>query len=341
MRAYYHIERDFAQIPMNFLWLEYHQIRFVSFGIWFLGLFLTDFTSIVSSPVDGWNDVLNYIKVISIIHIIFLLLFLCYIFFRHFHNIGSEAPTWRMVVQAMFDMSFHLDIAALIFVEYFPESNNAIFALEILVLLDAIFTIALTPFKAWRALIDIVGVLPTIILIHVSIYKPIKYLICIIPISIGFLCPLIFTFSALACSNHISTFGFKIINRLDPFLLPNTIPLSRSNDNQSNDQNDHHQTISRPDQPPSINEKATTGAETDYFDFKSIPFFIAATLFIHFGCFADGMHTNTMIVMAHYFLMLAALLINTRVVAFPAIILTNVTDSNVHFNSVWPELSFV
>jgi hypothetical protein len=34
-------------------------------------------------------------------------------------------------------------------------------------------------------------------------------------------------------------------------------------------------------------------------------------------------------------------LINTRVVAFPSIILSNVRESPVQFNSVWPELNFV
>ena len=137
----------------------------------------------------------------------------------------------------------------------------------------------------------------------------------------------------------------KMITKIDPSLLPNKmmIPLNRMT-LESTDQSATTSVAGRRDGPPSIQERATSGdgaAETDYFDFKSIPAAVAASFFIHFGTFASGSHTNTMVVMAHYFLMLAAFLVNTRVVAFPAIILTNVVSHDVQFNSVWPELSFV
>ena len=167
MRAWYHIERSFAGIPMNFFWFEYHQIRFISFGIWFLGLFLTDFTAIVNAPDDGWRDVLQYLKVISIIHIIFLLSFLIYLLYRHWAAVESEAPSWKMIVQSMFDMSLHLDIAAIIFSSYFKqEPKLAMIVPEVLIVLDVVLTLTLTPFKRWRALIDIFGVLPTVVLGH-------------------------------------------------------------------------------------------------------------------------------------------------------------------------------
>ena len=356
MRAWYHIERSVAGLPMNFFWIEYHQIRFISFGIWFLGLFLTDFTAIVNAPDDGWRDVLQYLKVISIIHIIFLISFLIYLLYRHWAAVESEAPSWKMIVQSMFDMSLHLDIAAIIFSSYFKqEPKLAMIVPEVLIVLDVVLTLALTPFKRWRALIDIFGVLPTVVLGHVSLFKEMNYLFVFLPISIVLLCPLIFTIIVIGFSRTVSrgdgssvdrdSFAMKMITKIDPSLLPNKmmIPLNRMT-LESTDQSATASIAGRRDGPPSIQERATSGegsAETDYFDFKSIPAAVAASFFIHFGTFASGSHSNTMVVMAHYFLMLAAFLVNTRVVAFPAIILTNVVNHDVQFNSVWPELSFV
>ncbi|OHT16552.1 hypothetical protein TRFO_13147 [Tritrichomonas foetus] len=351
MRCFYHIERDFATIPMNFLWFEYHQVRFISFGIWFLGLFLTDFTSIISTPGDdGWGDVLQYIKIISIIHIIFILLFLTYLVFRILTDsqvrLSDPAPTWKMVIQSMFDMSLHLDIASIIFAYYFIDHRKlGIIIPEVLIVLDAFLTLLLTPFKRWRAFVDIFGVLPTVILGHVSLYMDMNYIFVFIPISVVFLCPLIFTVIAIGAMRRVTPSLKNFIRKVDPSLLPNlmNIPLTHNQGgNREVDNPDHGgHTEAKVDTPPSIQEKATTGLETDYFDFKSIPSAVLATFFIHFGCFCQGAHTNTMIVMAHYFITLAAILINTRVVAFPAIILTNVSDPTVQFNSVWPELSFV
>ena len=339
MRAWYHIERDFADIPMNFFWFEYHQIRFISFGIWFLGLFLTDFTAIVNSPRDGGlHDVLQYLKVIAIIHIIFLFVFLIYLLYRHWTDIASDAPSWKMIIQSMFDMSLHLDIAAIIFSYYFETNRQIAMVIpELLIVVDVILTLTLTPFKRWRALIDIFGVLPTVVLGHISLWVSMNYLYVFLPISIILFCPLIFTIIVIGFSGSISRdndslFVMKMISKIDPSLLPNRMTMSPSAGESS---------APRRNQVPSIREKATAGSETDYVDFKSIPAAIAATFFIHFGLFAAGSHTNTMVVMAHYFLMLAAFLVNTRVVAFPAIILTNVVDSSITFNSVWPELSFV
>lgn len=340
MGARFHIERDFETIPMNFLGMKYHQIRFVSFGIWFLGLFLTDFTAIVNTPLDGWSDVLEYIEVIASIHIVFICLFFIYLIFRHFTDVDADAPTWKMIIHSMFDLSLHLDIGALIFSTNFLDSKNAVFSVEAFVVLDAILVFAMTPYKRWRAMVDIFGILPTVILAHISLYKDINYLIVFAPLCVVLISPLLFTVFSLSFSNHLSKTSHSIIQFLDPTLLPNMmiVPLNVSHssliDNPST-------STSRSEPPPAINERATNGNESDYFDFKSFPFAVAATFFIHFGCFCSGFHNNTMVVMAHYFLMLASFLINTRVVGFPSIILTNVTDSGVQFNSVWPELSFV
>lgn len=316
----------------------------MSFGIWFLGLFLTDFTAIVNTPEEGWKDVLRYISVISIIHIVFLLMFLVYVLFRHWTAIADEAPTWKMIVHSMFDMSLHLDVAGILFAQFFYNySRDAIFILEALVVLDAFLTLTLTPFKRWRALIQIFGVLPTLVLGHVSLYRKLSGLLILAPLAFVLLCPLLFTISVIAFSRYLSHTSIRIIKKLDPSLLPNMMMVPTSHRTlESTDHPSVVTTVHRKDaSPPSITEKATNGEDTDYVDFKSVPFAVAASFLIHFGCFASGMHDNTMVVMGHYFITLSAILVNTRVVAFPAIILTNVVDPAVQFNSVWPELSFV
>ena len=341
MGARFHIERDFETIPMNFIWMKYHQVRFVSFGIWFLGLFLTDFTAIVNTPLDGWTDVLQYIKVISSIHIAFLILFLCYLLFRHFTDVEADSPSWKMIFHSLFDMSIHLDIGALIFASKFLETKNAVFTVEVFVVLDSIFTFFFTPFKRWRAMVDLVGILPSVILAHVSLYHSINYIVVFIPVTLVFLSPLLFTVFALSFTRNISPLALKFIQFFDPSLLPNLMIVPLNTPSHESLIDNPSMTSTRSEPPPAINERATNGSENDYFDFKSFPFAIAATFFIHFGCYCAGVHNNTMVVMAHYFLALASFLINTRVVSFPAIILTNVTDPTVQFNSVWPELSFV
>jgi len=328
-------------IPMNFLWLKYHQIRFVSFGIWFLGLFLTDFTSIINSPNDGWNEVIQYIQIISMLHACFVAIFFIYLFARYFIDIETDAPNWKMIIHSLYDLSIHLDIGALLFCNNFSKSSNAFYQVEVFIILDAILAFYLTPYKRWRAMVDLFGVLPSVALGHYSTTKKVNSLIVFAPVCVVLLMPLLFTVFTLSFSNHISSFSLSIIRKFDPSLLPNriSIPVSRPiNENLI----DHHSSVhSRTDPPPQISEKATSGDETDYFDFKSVPFSIVATYLFHYAIFAEGMHHNTMVVMGHYFLALASILINTRVVAFPAIILTNVVDSTVQFNSVWPELSFV
>ncbi|EAY19411.1 hypothetical protein TVAG_101290 [Trichomonas vaginalis G3] len=325
--------------------MKYHQIRFVSFGIWFLGLFLTDFTSIVNTPLDGWTDVLQYIKIISIIHITFVLIFLFYLLFRHFTDIDADAPNWKMFFHSMFDLSIHLDVGTLIFASKFFKTNNSynyksLYVVEVFVVLDAIMTFFLTPFKRWRSAVDVIGILPTVILAHVSVYvKNFNYIFVFIPITVVLLCPLIFTVFTLSFSSRISKLSRKIIAFFDPSLLPNAMIVPTSV--PQHDSLMENLSASTRSEAPAITERATTGDENDYFDFKSVPFAFAATFFIHFGCFCKEVHNNTMVVMAHYFLTLAMILINTRVVAFPAIILTNVVDTAVTFNSVWPELSFV
>lgn len=407
MRCYYHIERDFATIPMNFLWFEYHQIRFISFGIWFLGLFLTDFTTIISTPGDdGWKDVLLNIKVMSIIHLIFLCLFLIYLIFRFLTNSDSKKVNSKMIIQSMFDMSLHLDIAAILFSCFFLRNKkNSMFIIEILIIIDAALTAILTPFKMWRAFVDVLGALPTIILGHVSLYKKINYLFVFTPISVILISPIIFTIIAIGAMKRITPSLKRFIKFFDPSLLPNSMKIdfddvqnndeqeltapmlipnnssetqltflnntmhnnNNNNDNKDNrlqfvndnllnfdrnrdrgrssqkdrDKNDRMTDTKNGEHPPSIQDKATTGSVDDYFDFKSIPAAVLATFFIHFAVLSQGEHSNTMVVMAHYFITLAMILINSRVVALPAIILTNVSDSNVQFNSVWPELGFV
>jgi hypothetical protein len=169
-----------------------------------------------------------------------------------------------------------------------------------------------------------------LVLAHVAIYEKTSYLSLFLPVAIILMSPLIFSLIVLAFSDRLSGRTVRWIKALDASLLPNSMPISLSGQGHIGQR-----------QPPSIHEKATTGGDGDYFDFKSIPLAIVATFLIHFGCFAEGMHHDNLVVMAHYFLTLAAILVNTRVVAFPAIILTNVGDSTVQFNSVWPELSFV
>ena len=340
MRSYYHIERDFAKIPMNFLWLEYHQIRFVSFAIWFLGLFLTDFTSISTNPTDGWSDLLKYFEAISIIHIIFVGVFELYLILRHFIDNDASSPTWKMIVQSIFDLSIHLDIAAILFSVLWKQTINSIYIIEVLVILDAILTFVLTPYKRWRGFIDLFGVFPSIILAHISIYKTINSILIFIPITIVLTSPIFFTICSIGFTSKVISSTAKFIKFIDPTLLPNSFINSSNflieNNSEHNDSLNGHG-----ENPPNINDRATSGDNSDYFDFKSFPFLIAATFFIHFGCFFQHTHSNTMIVMAHYFLMLGSFLINTRVVAFPAIIFTNVQDKSVQFNTVWPELSFV
>ena len=342
MRSRYHIERDFETIPMNFLWLKYHQIRFVSFGIWFLGLFLTDFTSIVNNPTDGFNEVMDYIQIISILHISFILMFFLYLFFRLFADLETEAPTLKMIIHSLFDLSIHLDIGSLLFISNFNNMKDSLYIIEILILFDVFLTYILTPFKGWRGLIGLFGVLPSILLYHYSFTKKISHLLIFSPLCISLFIPLLFSIFSLSFTNQISQFSISLIKRFDPSLLPNliSIPIIK----QQNDIIlDHQSSViqTRTEQPPLIQERATSGSDFDYFDFKSIPFTILSTFLFHYSCFLDGVHKNTMIIMGHYFLSLASILINTRVVAFPAIILTNVEDPTIQFNSVWPELSFV
>ncbi|KAH0791837.1 hypothetical protein GPJ56_004331 [Histomonas meleagridis] len=241
-----------------------------------------------------------------------------------------------MIVGSLFDLSIHLDVAALVFTVHFQSTPYAIIAIEVITILDAVLTFILTPFKVWRGLVDIFGVLPTVVLAHISIYKKISYVVVFLPITIISVTPLIFSI-IVNIPKRMPPIFRKIICLIDPSLLPNlmAIPFARVQI-----QEDHHNNIGA-EQPPTIHEKATSGSELDYFDYKSFPFFIAATFFIHFGCFCQGMHTNLIVVMCHYFLMLASILVNSRVVSFPAIVLTNVQDKSVQFNSVWPELSFV
>ena len=228
MGARFHIERDFETIPMNFIWMKYHQIRFVSFGIWFLGLFLTDFTAIVNTPLDGWSDVLEYITVIASIHIAFLILFLCYLLFRHFTDVDTDAPSWKIIIHSMFDLSLHLDIGVLIFACKFLETKNAIFTVEVFVILDAVLTFGLTPFKRWRAMIDLVGIIPSVILAHISMYTTINYIFVFLPISIVLISPLLFTVFSLSFSRSIPKITLKFIKFFDPSLLPNMmiVPLN-------------------------------------------------------------------------------------------------------------------
>lgn len=341
MKASYHIERDFETIPMNFLWMKYHQIRFVSFGVWFLGLFLTDFTSIVNTPHDGWSDVIQYIRVISILHLTFLVLFYCYLLFRHFTVDSSDAPSWRMILFSMFDLSIHLDITAIIFSVYFLSTPNAMYAIEVGFVVDSILTLIITPYKRWRAMVDIFGALPTVILGHIYLYHSINFLIVFAPLYIVLILPLLFTVFSLSFSDTISKFSMKIIRIFDPTLLPNAMFIPNLNNLSRQSLIDNPSSAQSRTEPPLINDHATSGSEADYYDFKSFPAFILATFLIHFALFCQGAHHNTMVVMGHYFIALAAILVNTRVVAFPAIILTNVTDPSVQFNSVWPELSFV
>jgi hypothetical protein len=59
------------------------------------------------------------------------------------------------------------------------------------------------------------------------------------------------------------------------------------------------------DQPPSISDPAMSGELLDCFDFKSVPVAIAGTFFRHFGRFAEGLHHQPLVIMAHYLLKLA------------------------------------
>ena len=336
MRSKYHIERDFSSINYNFIWFEYHQIRFISFAIWFIGLFLTDFTSIISTPIDGWNDVLTFIKVTSIIHVIFVAVFFINLIYQYVTNIPEKKPSSKLIIGSLFDLSIHFDVAALIFTVYFQTTSYAIIAIEIIAIIDAILTFILTPFKKWRSFICIFGVLPSLILGHISIYRKISYVAVFLPITLICAMPLVFAI-IVNIPKRMPPIFRKLICFIDPTLLPNlmTIPFARVQIPE-----EHHVNAGG-DPPPTIHEKATSGSEFDYFDFKSFPFFIAATFFIHFGCYCQGMHKYVIVVMCHYFLMLASFLVNSRVVSFPAIVLTNVQDKSVEFNSVWPELSFV
>jgi hypothetical protein len=338
MRAYFHIEREFSEYDVNFVWLEYHQVRFVSFAVWFIGLFLTDFTVLVSNSTEGWRDVINYIRVISIIHLVFVFLFLVYLIYFYYKS-ENRPPFRRFSIHCLFDLSVHLDIAALVFCTYFtPETPAAMAAAHCLCGVDAVLTAFLTPYKLWRAAIEIFGVAPSLIIGHCYLVNPDNVksaLFVTLPLSIILLCPLLFTVAATAFSATVPALARKIIEVLDPSLLPNQMQFPRQlRKLEAVDDS------SRAHPAPTIQATATNGGDGDYYDFKAIPFAIAATFLIHFGCFAAKTHANSMVVMAHYFLVLAGFLINTRVVAFPSIVLTNV-DPTVSFNTVWPELNFV
>jgi hypothetical protein len=206
---------------------------------------------------------------------------------------------------------------------------------EVFLLLDIALTMFLTPFKRWRDMVAFFGVLPTVILAHASLNAHFQADYIFLPLALVLFSPsLIFTILTIGFSSHISPIARKIIMRLDPSLLPNTMAASMSGIHPP-DGTGHS------DQPPSITDQATSGELLDYVDFKSVPMAIAGTFFLHFGWFAAGSHHQPLVIMAHYFLMLASILINTRVVAFPAIVLTNLAKPNVGFNSIWPELSFV
>ena len=344
LRCHYHIERDFFHFSddhIDFFWfLKYHQVRFVSFAIWFIGLFLTDFTSIVATPGDnGWEDVLLNIKIISITHLSFIVLFQIYLIISlikgHLGKKKSEKK-WKndlkLVLQSLFDMSIHLDIHAIIFAyRFIDHKKSSMFILEALTLIDAILTVILTPFKIWRALVDFFGVLPSLILAHVSLYKPLNYLFVFLPITIVLVCPLLFTLLMVGCK-EINEEGSlnKFIRVVDPSLLPNQLELPKFD---AHSQSMKENPISKP---------MNSGKNTDYFDFKSIPAFVLATFLIHYGCFAQEYYSTTYFIIVHYFLTLIAILINTRVVSFPALIFTNVKDDNgPHFNPLYPELSFI
>jgi hypothetical protein len=323
-----HVEREFDHDrERTFIGLRYHQIRFVCFGIWFLGFFLMDFTQVVVRGDHGVRNVLTYVKVFSIIHMIVAVGFLAVLVY-HFPR------QLLRIFQAVFDLSLHIDIGALTFsVCYLDDAANAMFVAEAFVVLDIVCVLLLAPFKRWRALIDLVGLLPSMIILHCKMggITIRSNLFPCLPIAIVLLCPLLFTITVVGIPGKISVFAEGFIDLVDPTLLPNKMfgrldPLSAPDSNE----------------PPSIFQAATsTGQKKEYFDFKSIPFAVAATFFIDYGCFAAGTHSYSMVIMVHYFVMLAMFLINTRVVAFPSIILTNVKEYPVQFNSVWPELNFV
>lgn len=340
MRSYYHIERDYSYIGFNFIWFSYHQIRFISFGIWFIGLFLTDFTSLVTMPSDGLDEILLTFKIVSIIHIAFVALFFFYQIFKWLTDFQEKKPSLKMMVGCLFDLSIHFDICILIFSIYFVDYKNAIIILELLTIIDAALTLYLTPFKNWRAFVDLFGVLPTILILHMRLYEhKINYVFMFLPISIVCLTPLIFSL-IVNIPKKMSFSTIKIVTFFDKTLLPNRMMKNFSRIQIQNDHNVNNENNIL-EQAPSINDKIGSGDENDYFDFKSFPFAVAATFFIHYGCFCQGFHDKILAIMCHYFLMLGCFLINSRVVAFPSIILTNVKDNSVQFSSVWPELSFV
>jgi hypothetical protein len=304
--------------------------------IWFIGLFLTDFTVVVSSPTDGWQDVLGYIRAIAIIHLVFVILFVLYILYLYFKS-ERRPPLSRFLAHCCFDLSTHLDISVIIFCTYFsPDTPSSMAAVHCFCGIDFILTLFLTPYKRWRAAVDLFGVAPSIIVGHCFLVnRQISALFVTLPLSIILMCPLLFTVASTAFSRTVPAMARKLIAFFDPSLLPNQMQFARQLRRL-----DMAIDSSRAHPAPTIQATATSGAEGDYYDFKSIPFAMAATFLIHFGCFAAGTHSNSMVVMAHYFLTLALFLINTRVVAFPSIVLTNV-DPTVSFNTVWPELSFV
>jgi hypothetical protein len=323
-----HVEREFDHDPeRTFVGLRYHQIRFVCFGIWFLGFFLVDFTQVAAGGDRGVRSVLTYVKVFSIIHMIVTVGFLAVVVYRFPRNVVR-------ILQAAFDLSLHVDIGALTFsVCCLDDAASAMFVAEAFVVLDIACVLLLASFKRWRALIDLVGILPSMIVLHckvAGIAARSSFFPCL-PIAIVLLCPLIFTVAAVGIPGELSAVVEGFIDVVDPALLPNKMfgrldPLAAPDSNE----------------PPSIFQAATsTGQKKEYFDFKSVPFAVAATFFINYGCFAAGKHSYSMVIMVHYFVMLAMFLINTRVVAFPSIVLTSVKESQVQFNSVWPELNFV
>ncbi|KAH0805364.1 uncharacterized protein GO595_001746 [Histomonas meleagridis] len=160
-----------------------------------------------------------------------------------------------MIIGSLFDLSIHLDVAALVFTVHFQSTPYAIIAIEVITILDAILTFILTPFKVWRGLVDIFGVLPTVVLAHISIYKKISYVVVFLPITIIGVTPLIFSIIVNIPKRCLEAIFRKIICLIDPSLLPNlmTIPFERAQI-----QEDHHNNIGA-EQPPTIHEKATSG----------------------------------------------------------------------------------
>lgn len=344
IRSTYHIERDFEAHNLDFFYLKYHQIRFISFGIWFIGLFLTDFTSLVNSGTDDIADVIDLIKIISIIHIVFVLLFFIYILFRNLKFSTDEAHMSRLklYVQSLFDLNLHIDVISLVFSFNFSKNANVFYVFEVGIIMDSLLIFYLTPFKKWRGFIDLFGLLPTTSLLHVRMFHKFKCLYAFLPLFFALIFPLIFTIYIIGCSNTLSPKKLYIIMFFDPTLLPNRMKVPKHQVSLDDDKSTEK--YRSQEERPKIQDPATSPGENSenyYVDFKSLPFLVLSSFFLHYSLFYDGAHTITLLVMGHYFIALSSILINTRVVEFPSLILTNVDDPNVKFNSVWPELSFV